>query len=309
MLADAHAHQARWGYLGAAGPERSVAISDIEVGDRLRRLDEGFVADLAVSIAETGLIQPIVVRAVEDAEAYRLLAGAHRLAAHRRLGRDTIQARVVTVSDLDAMQFEIDENIIRAAPGGLEFFSFIGERMEIFAQRHPDQVAFEPKGEKRGRGRPPKNFAALRKIPGGRIRTLMGFAEEVAGETGLSRRTIYQAAQAWAALQDHDAQLRDLPIARSAKALLTLAKAPPELLGAAIELLAAGEAETAADALVIADGGVPAARRNVPQTTVDQELKALKTAWKRARPTTREAFIDFLMGAPLPKGVRITRDA
>ena len=46
----------------APSPEREIAIAEIEVGDRLRDLGEGAVADLMVSIAETGLIQPIVLR-------------------------------------------------------------------------------------------------------------------------------------------------------------------------------------------------------------------------------------------------------
>ncbi|MDZ4375079.1 MAG: ParB N-terminal domain-containing protein, partial [Phenylobacterium sp.] len=45
--------------------EQDVPVADVVVGDRLRPVGEGAVADLMVSIRETGLIQPIVLRPVE----------------------------------------------------------------------------------------------------------------------------------------------------------------------------------------------------------------------------------------------------
>lgn len=65
------------------------AIADIQVGKRHRR-DLGDVDALAASIEDIGLLNPITVD--EDG---RLLAGARRLAACKRLGWKMVPVNVV----------------------------------------------------------------------------------------------------------------------------------------------------------------------------------------------------------------------
>jgi len=95
---------------------QSLPVAAITIpAHRLRQLQSEIVADLAASITAQGLLQPIVVSVVERRERYRLIAGRHRLEAIRQLGRDAIDARIV--SDIDAAAaelMEIDENLIRA---------------------------------------------------------------------------------------------------------------------------------------------------------------------------------------------------
>jgi hypothetical protein len=57
-----------------------------------RQLDEAKVADLMASIAREGQKEPIDVLEV-DGQLWGF-NGCHRVAAHARLGMDTIQARV-----------------------------------------------------------------------------------------------------------------------------------------------------------------------------------------------------------------------
>ncbi len=64
-------------------------IADIRVGERHRR-DLGDIGALAESIADIGLLHPIIVN--EDG---LLLAGARRLAACKRLGWMTVPVNVV----------------------------------------------------------------------------------------------------------------------------------------------------------------------------------------------------------------------
>lgn len=64
-------------------------IADIKVGKRLRR-DLGDIDTLAASIEDIGLLNPVTV----DADG-RLLAGARRLKACKRLGWKTITVNVV----------------------------------------------------------------------------------------------------------------------------------------------------------------------------------------------------------------------
>jgi ParB family chromosome partitioning protein len=64
-------------------------VADIKVGKRIRK-DMGDIEGLAESIEDIGLLNPISVD--EDG---RLLAGARRLAACKRLGWKTIPVNVV----------------------------------------------------------------------------------------------------------------------------------------------------------------------------------------------------------------------
>lgn len=77
-----------------------------------RHFDETQIAELAGSIKERGLIQPIVVRRVEDK--YEIIAGERRLRAVRSLGLDEIQVIVREASDLEVAELSLIENLQRA---------------------------------------------------------------------------------------------------------------------------------------------------------------------------------------------------
>lgn len=66
-----------------------VPLDLIDVGENVRDIDEANVDALASSIALLGLINPVTVRPV--GERFRLVAGGHRYAACRKLGRETIE--------------------------------------------------------------------------------------------------------------------------------------------------------------------------------------------------------------------------
>ena len=84
-----------------------IKIDDIKVSQRLRELDDTKVYDLMESIQLVGLLHPIVI----DSD-HNLLAGNHRLEAYRILGRDTIECKVVNLSELENELVQIDENLI-----------------------------------------------------------------------------------------------------------------------------------------------------------------------------------------------------
>lgn len=76
-----------------------------------RVFNEAKLAELAESIREVGLMQPIVVRRVEDG--YQIVAGERRWRAHKMLGFDTIKAVVADCSDSDMAVLAMVENISR----------------------------------------------------------------------------------------------------------------------------------------------------------------------------------------------------
>jgi ParB family chromosome partitioning protein len=76
------------------------------------------LAELANSLREHGLVQPIVVRATGDR--YQLIAGQRRLAAARRLGWGTVLVRVLDVDDRQMSEIAIVENLQRRDLDALE---------------------------------------------------------------------------------------------------------------------------------------------------------------------------------------------
>jgi len=75
-------------------------------------LDEAALEELAASIRASGVLQPIVVRYIDNGR-YQLIAGQRRWAASQRAGKPTIPALVRQVSNEQAMQMTIIENLQR----------------------------------------------------------------------------------------------------------------------------------------------------------------------------------------------------
>jgi len=82
--------------------------------------DEARLDELATSIKASGVVQPIVVRKggtggkPEDADRYTLITGERRLMASKKAGKATIPAIVREVSNVQAMEMTIVENLQRA---------------------------------------------------------------------------------------------------------------------------------------------------------------------------------------------------
>lgn len=75
--------------------------------------DEGQLDELAQSIAASGVVQPIVVKRLND-NRYQLITGERRWLASRKAGKTTIPAIVRQVSDEQALEMTIVENLQRA---------------------------------------------------------------------------------------------------------------------------------------------------------------------------------------------------
>jgi len=78
------------------------------------RFDDAKLAELAASIAATGVVQPILVRPLDMPGRYQLIAGERRWLASRRVGKSTIPAIVRQVSDEQTLEITIVENLQRA---------------------------------------------------------------------------------------------------------------------------------------------------------------------------------------------------
>ncbi len=81
-------------------------LEQIKVGDRYRK-DVGDLAGLAKSIADVGLLNPIVLTSE-----YVLVAGLRRMEAVKTLGWKTVPVRVLDLDEL-LLRAEHDENVVR----------------------------------------------------------------------------------------------------------------------------------------------------------------------------------------------------
>ena len=99
--------------------EGSSSINEIELAkitvnpnQPRREFDETALQELADSIAEIGIIQPITLRKLSDDE-YQIIAGERRYRASQRAGLKTIPAYIRTADDENMMEMALIENIQR----------------------------------------------------------------------------------------------------------------------------------------------------------------------------------------------------
>ncbi len=104
--------------------------------------------ELAASIRERGVIQPVIVRPVPRvADAYEIIAGERRWRAAQRAGLHDIPIVVIDVSDREALELAIVENVQRADLNALEEAQRLRparRRLQIFARRHRAHRRQEP---------------------------------------------------------------------------------------------------------------------------------------------------------------------
>jgi ParB family chromosome partitioning protein len=98
-----------------AGKPLEIAVELIDRNPFQTRttFDEAKLAELAASIAVSGVVQPIVVRPGKDGR-YTLITGERRLMASKLAGKTTIPSILREVSNVQAMEMTIVENLQRA---------------------------------------------------------------------------------------------------------------------------------------------------------------------------------------------------
>jgi ParB family transcriptional regulator, chromosome partitioning protein len=97
------------------GKPREIPVELIDRNPYQTRMhvDEDQLAELAASIAANGVVQPILVRPQANGR-FQLIAGERRWRASQRAGKKTIPAILRQVSDEQAMEITIVENLQRA---------------------------------------------------------------------------------------------------------------------------------------------------------------------------------------------------
>jgi Pyruvate/2-oxoacid:ferredoxin oxidoreductase gamma subunit len=160
----------------------SVAIPIDRIVNRpdARAVDAEAVQRLVDSVAKVGLINPIRVRASGDK--WEVIAGAHRLEAHKHLGLAEIEAIVVADDDLHAELAMIDENLCRAELSPSDRARQTARRKAIYLELHPETAEHVAGGVA-------KNSAA------DNLSAAPSFAAATAAVTGADERTVRRDAE------------------------------------------------------------------------------------------------------------------
>lgn len=106
--------------------EGSSSINEIELSkiqanpDQPRRLfDEEALQELAASIRQIGVIQPITLRKINE-DSYQIIAGERRYRASQLAGLEAIPAYIKTAEDENVMEMALVENIQREDLNSIE---------------------------------------------------------------------------------------------------------------------------------------------------------------------------------------------
>jgi len=147
MTVRSERHSALGRGLTALIPQRAqhAATTDIPI-DRIRpnprqprqRMDPGQLDELAASIREHGVLQPILV--TETLDGYQLVAGERRFRASQQAGLERIPAVIRQLADRDQLELALVENLQRADLGAMEEAHAFHALVEEFGLTH-DTIA------------------------------------------------------------------------------------------------------------------------------------------------------------------------
>lgn len=92
---------------------QQVALDDLDVSPHQPRkhIDEEALAELSASIAEKGVLQPLLVRPTPSG--FEIVAGERRYRAARKAGLSTVPVVVKTLDDRETLEIAIIENLQR----------------------------------------------------------------------------------------------------------------------------------------------------------------------------------------------------
>lgn len=256
----------------------TIQIDKIDVGSRLREISEAQVEALVSSIGDVGLLNPVtvyarsIIRSGLSSDGYGLVAGAHRVEACRRLGLVDIAAQVVDLSELERQIAECDENLCAATLSKSERALFTKRRKDAYEALHP-----ETKHGVIGNGR--EKSRQLGDSTDDR------FTADTAAKTGQSERAVQRDAERGAKISERALSLVKGTHLDTGKYLDGLKGVAPDAQVEKVKTDLAAERDKRKPVTP------PSAPRN-DYEIINQQHKALLSAWEKARPEAREKFLE-----------------
>lgn len=257
-----------------------IPIGEIKVNPGRREAAPADVRELADSIAEIGLLNPVTV-----SQSRTLIVGLHRLEAAKLLGWTEIECVVSGLEGLRAELAEIDENFVRSDLTPLEFGELLLRRKEIYEALHPESVQTNQGGPFRGNQH--------QEVSDTMTQTTKSFAQDTAEKLGVGRRTVERQVQIAKNLTPETKDiLREADTTVTRKQALALSRLAPGPQAEAAALLASGEIQLVEEYAPPARAGpvpqhAPALPPDILAAEASQFAQVLQRTAERCRP---EAF-------------------
>lgn len=102
------------------------------------QMDENDLQDLAASIRQHGILQPLIVTQDAEADRYVLIAGERRLRAAQMVGLDTVPVLVREASEIQRLELALIENVQRADLDALEKAEAYRQLADEFGLSHEE---------------------------------------------------------------------------------------------------------------------------------------------------------------------------
>ncbi len=252
----------------------------IVIEDRLRTVDEAAVDHMAESMRNLGQLYPIQIRTIEPGR-FRLIAGAHRVAAAEKLGWTHIEAFLVDdLEEEEVALLEIDENLFRAELKSLDRCRFLARRKEIYERLHPET--------RHGAHLMSPRWRHSRNGASASTERALSFVEDTTASTPWSSRTIQRSTRIGERLSpDLQAALAETPIARRTVDLERIADMKPDKQQDVLQRLQTAKQPPSSLSALMADPYRPPSPR---KTNLDR----LTALWSETSASHRRQFLEYL---------------
>jgi len=126
--------------LAGSDATRRLPLDDLRPNPRQPRRDipRSELEELAASIREHGILQPLVVTPASDGDGYLLIAGERRLEAARMIGLETVPVVVRVADERQSLEMALVENLQRADLDPLESADGYRQLVEDFGLSHEE---------------------------------------------------------------------------------------------------------------------------------------------------------------------------
>lgn len=255
---------------------QSIPLALIDLGPRLRAIDQDFAQLLAGAMADNGQQTAVEVRPMPGGR-FDLVAGGHRMAAAAINEWTHIDATITPMTDDEKELRQIDENLLRRELSPFDRATFLAHRQAVYLRLHPDT----------GRGKAGADARWMQ-------RTQMSFASETGDKLRVSPRHIRRMiARHTSIAVDVREKIACTWIAESGPVLDALARSAPSDQRKAITVMLRtnNPVRSVKAALLLVNGGAEA-----PRDVDAEQLAKVMRAWREAGSKAKALFLEWLVG-------------
>ncbi|WEK00632.1 MAG: MucR family transcriptional regulator [Candidatus Sphingomonas phytovorans] len=286
-----------------AGEILLLPVDQIDIGERLRPIDEVWALALGGIMAKEGQQTPIEVCQLPGKPGYRLVAGAHRHTGARLVGMELIEARIVSASAAHRKMREISENLWRRDLDPIDRAAFIAELVTLHKVKAGIDLTKDGRSAS-ANARWKQDVKAEAADANVTMTFAYGWAEDVAEQLGFSRSKVERDLLLYRRLAPSlIARLREArhPMATNAAQLRALTKLDAEKQGEAVDLVLGGWNGKVGDAIAKVTGTNRAVR------TEDKLHDRVLGSFKRLGVAEKKGVLAGLKSL-LPAGYRLFED-